>query len=167
MNNLYNSLNKEIKVLFDGEILKRIERDNEDLGEKISNLSQKKDEINNNEKGNFKKYKSKTNIIEENDNKEIENKNNTMNNTYKMKVNKEPVKILDNIPLNKKIFLKKNEVDDNLYEIFIFCANQKNTLNSPTFDEIAYKKERLNFEELSKFLIDFDKNSKRNSNSII
>ena len=73
-----------------------------------------------------------------------------------MKVNKEPVKILDNIPLNKKIFLKKNEVDDNLYEIFIFYANQKNTLNSPTFDEIAYKKERLNFEELSKFLIDFD-----------
>ena len=60
MNNLYNSLNKEIKVLFDGEILKRNERDNEDLGEKISNLSQKKDEINNNEKGNFKKYKSKT-----------------------------------------------------------------------------------------------------------
>ena len=35
MNNLYNSLNKENKVLFDGEILKRIERDNEDLGEKI------------------------------------------------------------------------------------------------------------------------------------
>ena len=199
-------LNKEIKGLFDEEILKRIERDTEDLGEKISNLAQKKDEmenpnllkqkeidkkikifetilrenkkygnyiqylkdfinkikeekkklnekINNNEKGLLKKYKSKTNIIEENDNKEIENKNNNMN---KMKVNKAPVKILDNIPLNKKIFLKKNEVDENLYEIFNFYANQKNLFNSPTFDEMAYKKERLNFEELSKFLIDFD-----------
>jgi hypothetical protein len=200
-------LNKEIKGLFDEEILKRIERDNEDLNEKISNLSQKKDEmenqnllkqqkeidkkiktfetilrenkkygnyiqylkdfinkikeekkklnekINYNEKGLLKKYKSKTNIIEENDNKEIENKNNNMN---KMKVNKAPVKILDNIPLNKKIFLKKNEVDENLYEIFNFYANQKNLFNSPTFDEMAYKKERLNFEELSKFLIDFD-----------
>ena len=31
-------LNKVIKVLFDEEILKRIERDNEDLNEKISNL---------------------------------------------------------------------------------------------------------------------------------
>ena len=101
----------------------------------------------------MKKYKSKINIIEENDNKEVENKN---NNTYKMKVNKEPVKILDNIPLNKKIFLKKNEEDENLYEIFNFYANQKNLFNSPTFDEMAYKKERLNFEELSKFLIDFD-----------
>ena len=152
MNNLYNSLNKENKVLFDGEILKRIERDNEDLGEKISNLSQKKDERNNNEKGNFKKYKSKTDIIDENDNKEIENKNNNMN---KMKVNKEPVKILDNIPLNKKIFLKKNEEDENLYVIFNFYANhQKNKLNSQTFNEIAYKKEILNFEEFSKFLID-------------
>ena len=207
MNNLYNSLNKENKVLFDGEILKRIERDTEDLGEKISNLAQKKDEmenpnllkqkeidkkikifetilrenkkygnyyiqylkdfidkikeekkklnekINYNEKGLLKKYKSKTDIIDENDNKEIENKNNNMN---KMKVNKEPVKILDNIPLNKKIFLKKNEVDENLYEIFNFYANQKNLFNSPTFDEMAYKKEILNFEELSKFLIDFD-----------
>ena len=207
-------LNKEIKGLFDEEILKRIERDNEDLNEKISNLSQKKGEmenqhllkqqkeidkkiktfetilrenkkdgnniqylkdfidklkeekkklnekINNNEKGLFKKYKSKTNIIDENDNKEIENKNNNMNNIYKMKVNKEPVKpvkILDNIPLKKKIFLKKNEVDDNLYEIFNFYANhQKNKLNSRKFNEMAYKKEILNFEEFSKFLIDFD-----------
>ena len=100
----------------------------------------------------MKKYKSKINIIEENDNKEVENKN---NNTYKMKVNKEPVKILDNITLNKKIFLKKNEVDDNLYVIFNYYANhQKNKLNSQTFNEIAYKKEILNFEEFSKFLID-------------
>ena len=74
-----------------------------------------------------------------------------------MKVNKEPVKILDNIPLNKKIFLKKNEVDDNLYVIFNYYANhQKNKLNSQTFNEIAYKKEILNFEEFSKFLIDLN-----------
>ena len=74
-----------------------------------------------------------------------------------MKVNKEPVKILDNITLNKKIFLKKNEEDENLYVIFNFYANhQKNKLNSQTFNEIAYKKEILNFEEFSKFLIDLN-----------
>ena len=206
-----NDLNKEIKDLFDGEIMKKIEKDNEDLTEKISDLPQKfedemkirnllkqqneinkkiktyeillhdnkksgknitflqefidklKEEkekffekINNDEKGLFKKYKSKENIINENNNNNNETQN-IKNMNVKMKVNKSHVKILDNIPSNKKIITKKNELDDNLYEIFYFYANhQNNKLNSPTFDEMAYKKERLNFEELSKFLIDFD-----------
>ena len=208
-----NDLNKEIKDLFDGEIMKKIEKDNEDLTEKISDLPQKfedemkirnllkqqneinkkiktyeillhdnkksgknitflqefidklKEEkekffekINNDEKGLFKKYKSKENIINENNNNNNEIQN-IKNMNVKMKVNKSHVKILDNnnIPTNKKIITKKNELDDNLYEIFYFYANhQNNKLNSPTFDEMAYKKERLNFEELSKFLIDFD-----------
>ena len=208
-----NDLNKEIKDLFDGEIMKKIEKDNEDLTEKISDLPQKfedemkirnllkqqneinkkiktyeillhdnkksgknitflqefidklKEEkekffekINNDEKGLFKKYKSKENIINENNNNNNETQN-IKNMNVKMKVNKSHVKILDNnnIPTNKKIITKKNELDDNLYEIFYFYANhQNNKLNSPTFDEMAYKKERLNFEELSKFLIDFD-----------
>ena len=206
-----NDLNKEIKDLFDGEIMKKIEKDNEDLTEKISDLPQKfedemkirnllkqqneinkkiktyeillhnnkksgknitflqefidklKEEkekffekINNDEKGLFKKYKSKENIINENNNNNNETQN-IKNMNVKMKVNKSHVKILDNIPSNKKIITKKNELDDNLYEIFYFYANhQNNKLNSPTFDEMAYKKERLNFEELSKFFIDFD-----------
>ncbi len=210
-----NDLNKEIKDLFDGEIMKKIEKDNDDLTEKISDLPQKfedemkirnllkqqneinkkiktyeillhdnkksgknitflqefidklKEEkekffekINNDEKGLFKKYKSKENIINENNNNNNNNEiQNIKNMNIKMKVNKSHVKILDNnnIPSNKKIITKKNELDDNLYEIFYFYANhQNNKLNSPTFDEMAYKKERLNFEELSKFLIDFD-----------
>ena len=36
-----NNLNNEIQDLFDGEIMKRIEKDNKNLNEKISNLPQK------------------------------------------------------------------------------------------------------------------------------
>ena len=58
---------------------------------------------------------------------------------------------------NKSDIQNEKEFEENLFEIFYFYAYHKNLkLNFSTFDDISYRKLRLNFEEFSKFLIDFN-----------
>ena len=216
-------LNQEIKNLFDGEILKKLEKENSDLDEKIlhlpsyedqtklENIIKKKEEIDkkiklykqlifhkkknnenvqflqvfvdklneekekyivelneekehlkknkmnninnlNNEKDNESEKKNNEKIYEDinnnNNNENINDSNLTINNT---ELNK------SNFSSNKKYILKKDELNDNLYEIFCFYANHQNKkLNSPTFSRMAFRKVLLNFDEFNKFLNDFD-----------
>ncbi len=204
-----SKLNNDIKNLFDGEIMKRIEKEYSNLTEKIVNLPQtfedemkvknileRQNEINKKIKiyENLLKQKKKSgeNIIFL---QEFVNQLKEEKEKFNKNISKEQKEIIKRNKINEKLKIIKNnnkennlnndktnndniititkteetiennlstenlseETEDNLYEIFLFYANQQNEkLLSPTFDEMAYRKVRLNFDEFSKFLIDFE-----------
>ena len=201
------NLNKEIKELFDGEIIKKIEKDNKELSQKMENISeffddemkirkilQEQNIINKKiqkfqqiihqkkkNKENIKFLEDYINILKkekemlidkikkENNglfkkNKYLFINNNNKNNDKNFNMNEtDNINIIinnsesDNQDLNKTDIQKEKEFEENLFEIFYFYAYHKNLrLIFPTFDEISYRKLRLNFEEFSKFLIDFN-----------
>ena len=199
-----SKLNNDIKNLFDGEIMKRIEKEYSNLTERIVNLPQtfedemkvknileRHNEINKKIKiyENLLKQKKKSgeNIIFL---KEFVNQLKEEKEKFNKNISKEQKELIKRNKINEKLKIIKNnnkenilnndniititkteetiennlstenlseETEDNLYEIFLFYANQQNEkLLSPTFDEMAYRKVRLNFDEFSKFLIDFE-----------
>ena len=202
------NLNNEIKELFDGEIIKKVEEDNQKLSQKIQNLSEFFDEemkIRNilqeqniidqkiqkfqqiihqkkKNKENIKFLEDYINILKNEKEKLIDKRKKENNGLFKKKkyflIKKNNTKSdnnystneTDNInniinkdesenqDLNNKTDIQKEkEFEENLFEIFYFYAYHKNLkLNFSTFDDISYRKLRLNFEEFSKFLIDFN-----------
>ena len=201
------NLNKEIKDLFDGEIIKKIEEDNKELSNKMENLPEFFDEemkirnilkeqnaINNKihkfqqiihqkkkNKENIKFLEDYINILKNEKEKLIDKRKKENNGLFKKKkyflIKKNNTKSdnnystnetdniniiinnseSDNQDLNKTDIQKEKEFEENLFEIFYFYAYHKNLkLNFSTFDDISYRKLRLNFEEFSKFLIDFN-----------
>jgi hypothetical protein len=203
------NLNKEIKDLFDGEIIKKIEEDNKELSNKMENLPEFFDEemkirnilkeqnaINNKihkfqqiihqkkkNKENIKFLEDYLNILKKEKEMLIDRIKKENNDLFKKKKylftnksnmnsdkNFSTIDTTDNLNLiskkdesqnqdfdNKSDIQNEKEFEENLFEIFYFYAFHENlNLDSPTFDNISYRKLRLNFDEFTKFLIDFN-----------
>ena len=128
--------------------LEQLNKEKELLKQNKKNNINNKTQDNDDDSEKYDNEKIYENINNKSDNENIEDSNLKLNNIELSK---------SNISSPKKYILKKNEVDDNLYEIFYFYANHQNKkLNSPTFSRMAFRKVLLNFDEFNKFLNDFD-----------
>ena len=178
INNDFNDfdLNNEVKSLFDADILKKMDMNNEnedtnkDLKEEsLNDLYNQHTAIKNsilmyNEILNDKKKTSydlnyiqdflkNLNIEKIKLEKKIKIEEKNPKKRYFLKNNSSKLKISNNI----NQLTKDQKLENNLKEIFNFYSNQHNPMASaPTFDEIAFRQINLDLAEFSKFCIEFE-----------
>ena len=178
INNDFNDfdLNNEVKSLFDADILKKMDMNNEnedtnkDLKEEsLNDLYNQHTAIKNsilmyNEILNDKKKTSydlnyiqdflkNLNIEKIKLEKKIKIEEKNPKKRYFLKNNSSKLKISNNI----NQLTKDQKLENNLKEIFNFYSNQHNPMESaPTFDEIAFRQINLDLAEFSKFCIEFE-----------
>jgi len=179
INNEFNDydLNNEVKSLFDADILKKMNMNNNENEDNNNNL--KEDNLNDlyNQqiaiKNNIIMYneilndKKKTNYdlnyiqdFLKNLNmerikleKKIKKEEKNPKKRYFLKNNSSKFKINNNI----NQLTKDQKIENNLKEIFNFYSNQHNPMASaPTFEEIAFRQINLDLAEFSKFCIEFE-----------
>ena len=137
-----------------------VDKLNEEKNKYIEELNEEKHNLKQNKINHINNQNKENEELEKYDNEKINEDINNKNDKENFKDDSLQINNLElnksNISSNKKYILKKNEVDDNLYEIFYFYANHQNKkLNSPTFSRMAFRKAFLNFDEFNKFLNDF------------
>ena len=178
INNDFNDydLNNEVKSLFDGDILKKMDMNNEnednikDLNEESlndlynqhiaikNNIIMYNEILNDKKKTNYdlnyiQDFLKNLNIEKIKLEKKIKIEEKNPKKRYFLKNNSSKLKISNNI----NQLTKDQKIENNLKEIFNFYSNQHNPMASaPTFDEIAFRQINLDLAEFSKFCIEFE-----------